>query len=342
MSCFVIAEAGVNHCGSEELALQLIDIAADSGADAIKFQSFKAESLVSQNAEKAEYQKRQTGEGNQFQMLKRLEMSDEMHINLLERCKAKGIEFMSTGFDEESTDFLESMGMNKFKVPSGELTNIPLIKHIAKKMKPIILSTGMGELSEIESALVAIRQARNLNDNSALSDVTVLHCTSNYPALPEDVNLKAMSTIESEFGISVGYSDHTLGIEVPIAAVSRGASVIEKHFTISKKLSGPDHAASLEPHELKTMVSAIRLIEKALGDGVKAPTKSELDVRKLVRKSIHVTTTLNAGDIIGPKDVMLLRPDSGLAPRFLSEVIGKSVTRDIEAGSPLTDNDIAL
>lgn len=256
--------------------------------------------------------------------------------------QAKGIEFMSTGFDEESTDFLESMGMNKFKVPSGELTNIPLIKHIAKKMKPIILSTGMGELSEIESALVAIRQARNLNDNSALSDVTVLHCTSNYPALPEDVNLKAMSTIESEFGISVGYSDHTLGIEVPIAAVSRGASVIEKHFTISKKLSGPDHAASLEPHELKTMVSAIRLIEKALGDGVKAPTKSELDVRKLVRKSIHVTTTLNAGDIIGPKDVMLLRPDSGLAPRFLSEVIGKSVTRDIDAGSPLTDNDIAL
>lgn len=275
----VIAEAGVNHNGSLDLAKQLIDAAVDAGADIVKFQTFKAEKLVSKSAEKAEYQKMTTDEDeSQFSMLKKLELDDRMHEELINYCNERGIQFLSTPFDIDSAHYLIDMGIDIIKIPSGEITNYPFLKQLGQLGKSVILSTGMSKLSEIEDALTVLK-------NEGVKDITVLHCNTEYPTPIEDVNLLAMNTIGSAFGVDIGYSDHTLGIEIPIAAVALGATVIEKHFTLDKSSEGPDHKASLEPHELKSMVTAIRHIEKAMGNGVKWPSKSEFKNRPIGRKA---------------------------------------------------------
>ncbi|MDQ7059373.1 MAG: N-acetylneuraminate synthase, partial [Ghiorsea sp.] len=288
MSCYIIAEAGVNHNGSEEMAFQLVDAAAEAGADAVKFQTFKAESLVQKGAAKAEYQKEHTEAGDQFEMLKALELSDAVHMRLAERCKQKGIGFLSTGFDENSIEMLLNLGMERLKIPSGELTNKPYIDFIAGKDCPIILSTGMATLDEVADAVAWVKVVRG--EKGLLSPLegvlTILHCTSNYPTPLASVNLKAMQTMKREFGMPIGYSDHTAGILISPMAVAMGATVIEKHFTLDKNLPGPDHQASLEPSELQQMIEDIRVVELSLGDGVKIPTVEELEVRKVVRRSI--------------------------------------------------------
>ncbi|HEX5277400.1 MAG TPA: N-acetylneuraminate synthase [Fluviicoccus sp.] len=343
-ACFIIAEAGVNHNGSPELALQLVDVAAAAGADAVKFQTFRAETLVRAGAEKAEYQKRQTGEGDQFSMLKALELSEEAHRRVAERCREKGIRFMSTPFDLQAADFLLELGMDIIKIPSGELTNHPFLAELAKRNRPLILSTGMGDLDEIREAVAVIRDARRQSGLGGLPPgfLTVLHCTSNYPAQPQDVNLLAMRTIAAELGVEVGYSDHTAGITVAIAAVALGARVIEKHFTLDRTLPGPDHAASLEPQELAAMVRAIRDVGLALGDGVKTPRPSELPVRALVRRSLTLGRDVAAGATVTAEDLVLLRPGTGIAPKHLNEVIGqRRYARDLSAGATLEWTDLA-
>lgn len=334
MSTFIIAEAGVNHNSSDDLALQLVEIAARSGADAVKFQTFSADKLTRRGAEKAEYQKATTGAGDQHEMLSRLEMSASLHQALLARCAELGIEFMSTAFDEDALDFLVRLGIKRIKVPSGEVTNLPFIAHMAAKGLPIIVSTGMADMAEVEAAVETIRQER---DRCGFSEplaemVTILHCTSNYPTAPSDVNLNAMTAMAARTGLPIGYSDHTLGIAVATAAVAMGACVIEKHFTLDNTLPGPDHAASLEPHELDALVRAIRDVGVAFGDGVKAPTASELPVRALVRRSVTTIRPLGAGTVIGPDDVALLRPGTGIPPAEMSGVIGKRSKNAIPAG----------
>ena len=272
--CFIIAEAGVNHNGSVELAKKLIDAAKDAGADAVKFQTFKAENVVVKDAQKAEYQKETTGEGSQYEMIKKLELTEEDFRELADYAKEKDIMFLSSPFDKDSIDLLNELDVPAFKVGSGEITNFPLLRYIAKKGKPIILSTGMSTLGEIEEALDVIR-------SEGVEDIALLHCVSNYPARIEDVNLRAMGTLKQAFKLPVGFSDHTLGITAPIAAVALGACVIEKHFTLDRNLPGPDHKASLEADELKEMVKAIREVEKVLGNGIKRPTKEEEEIKKL-------------------------------------------------------------
>lgn len=341
---FIIAEAGVNHNGSTGLALQLVDVAAEAGADAVKFQTFKAETLVRAGAEKAEYQKKQTGDGDQFSMLKALELSEEAHRQVAARCREKGILFMSTPFDLEAADFLLGLGMTFIKVPSGELTNHPFLAELARRNRPLILSTGMGSLDEIREAVAVIDRTREVSGLGARPEgfLTVLHCTSNYPALPGDVNLTAMNTIGRELGVPVGYSDHTNGITIAIAATALGASVIEKHFTLDRDLPGPDHAASLEPNELAAMVRAIRDVERALGDGVKAPRPSELPVRALVRRSLTLARPVTAGNLLTGDDLVLLRPGTGIPPKHLDEVAGqRRAARDLPAGHTLTWDDLA-
>jgi N,N'-diacetyllegionaminate synthase len=281
MKTFIIAEAGVNHNGSDELALQLVDAAARCGADAVKFQTFSADKLVRPGAEKAEYQKRETGDGDQHAMLKALEMSDPLHINLVNRCKSLGLEFMSTPFDEDAVDFLLNLGMKRIKVPSGEITNEPFLRFLAAKGVPLIVSTGMATMDEIKRAVEVITAARQDAGHTApLPDcLTILHCTSNYPAKCSDVNLRAMQTIADETGVLVGYSDHTLGLAVSTAAVALGAKVIEKHFTLDRDLPGPDHKASLTPDELAQLVRQIRDVETALG----SPIKLWCELLRLVR-----------------------------------------------------------
>ncbi len=328
----IIAEAGVNHNGDINLAKQLIDVAAEAGADFVKFQTFKADKLVSKDAKKADYQAKNLNDGDQSQynMLKKLELSEEQHHELLQYSNSKGIKFLSTGFDEESVDFLDQLGIELFKIPSGEITNLPYLKHIAKKSKPVILSTGMATLSEIEAALSVIEEAA-LN-----ADVTVLHCNTEYPTPMQDVNLKAMNTIGDAFKVKVGYSDHTLGIEVPIAAVALGALVIEKHFTTDRNLPGPDHKASLEPEELKAMVSAIRNIEKALaGTGKKKPSASEAKNRNIARKSIHVKKEIHSGEFFSLENLVMQRPGDGISPMDLPLVLGRKSTKDLPAGEKL-------
>ncbi len=344
-SCFIIAEAGVNHNGSLANALRLVEIAAQAGADAVKFQTFKAEKLVAVGAEKAEYQKQQLGEdGDQFSMLKALELSDEDHEKIAAHCLHCGIQFMSTPFDIEAADFLLALGMKTLKIPSGELTNYPFIAELAHRNVPMILSTGMGALAEIEEAVAVIRQSRA---QAGLGDLppgflTILHCTSNYPAKAEDVNLLAMRTIADSVQLPIGYSDHTLGITIAIAAVAMGAMVIEKHFTVDKTQSGPDHAASLEPHELKAMVGAIRQVEAAKGDGIKAPRLSELPVRSLVRRSLTLVKDVKAGDCVSRDDVQLLRPGTGIEPKFLASVIGqKAYVHDLPKHTTLQWSDLS-
>lgn len=341
-NCYIIAEAGVNHNGSRELALELVDIAADAGADAVKFQTFKADELVQRGAEKAAYQKRETGAGDQYSMLKKLEMSEALHLELIEHCVFRNIEFISTAFDVEALDFLLNHGMKRIKIPSGEITNHPFIRYIASKNIPIILSTGMSTMDEIMEAKLVIEDERN---NCGFIDpleniLTVLHCTSNYPAALEDVNLKAMHTIFEATRMPIGYSDHTLGIAVSTGAVAMGAVVIEKHFTKSRELPGPDHKASLEPDELSELVNNIRTVVKALGSSKKKPTKSELPIRELVRRSVTINTNIKAGHVITKDNVILKRPGTGILPTSLDKVIGRQTVRDLFIGDMLNWSDL--
>jgi N,N'-diacetyllegionaminate synthase len=339
---FIIAEAGVNHNGDSRLALELVDMAARCGADAVKFQTFSAEKLVTLSAEKAEYQKRETGNGNQHAMLKALEISEPLHRELVVRCAEVGIEFMSTPFDEEAADFLLSLGMKRIKIPSGEITNEPFLAFLATKDVPLILSTGMATMDEIRRAVSIIETTRIISGFvEPLADIlTILHCTSNYPAAYGDVNLRAMQSIGRDTGMPVGYSDHTLGLAVSTAAVALGAVVIEKHFTLDRSLSGPDHKASLSPEELEALVRQIRDVEMALGSTVKQPTVSELPVRSLVRRSVTVARLVMAGAALTDADVVLLRPGTGIAPGELSAVIGKHAAHDLEAGTILQWSDL--
>jgi len=343
MKTFVIAEAGVNHNGSEELALALIEAAAASGADAVKFQSFSADKLTRKGAEKAEYQKKTTGEGDQHSMLKGLEISKPLHIKLFEHCAKLGIEFMSTAFDEEALDFLVALGIKRIKVPSGEITNTPFLRHVAGKGLPLIVSTGMADLDEVVAAVETIRDVRKMKGFGAplAETVTILHCTSNYPADYADVNLRAMTTIAHTTGLPVGYSDHTLGLAVSTGAVALGATVIEKHFTLDSQLPGPDHKASLEPHQLTALVRQIRDVEIALGSDIKAPTASERPVRDLVRRSVTTTRSVAAGAEIKRDDITLLRPGTGIPPLDFERVVGRKSARDISAGETLNWSDIA-
>ena len=337
--CFVIAEAGVNHNGSIELAKQLVDVAVVAGADAVKFQTFKAEKLVSINAPKAEYQTRQTGKGNQFEMLKALELTDEMHKELVVYCEERNIEFMSTAFDQEPADYLIDLGIKRVKVPSGEVTNKPLIEALAKNGLPIILSTGMANLEEVKEAVSWIKAVRHKNGFTN-DDISILHCTSNYPTDFGDVNLRAMDTLANELKLPVGYSDHTNGILISTLAVARGATIIEKHFTTDRNLPGPDHQASLEPDELITMIRQIRVSEKCLGDGVKRPVEAELTVRDVARRSLVLCADLKAGEAIQETHISILRPGTGIEPKYQPDVIGKKTTRDLEFGHTLAWGDI--
>lgn len=333
--CFIIAEAGVNHNGDMALATQLIDVAVDAKADAIKFQTFKAERLVTFDAPKAEYQKVSVGtDESQFEMLRRLELSYTDHQHLFEYCKNKGILLLSTPFDEKSADLLEELGIEAFKIPSGEITNIPYIEHISRKQKPLIVSTGMSNLAEVEAAVDTIVQTNN--DSFAL-----LHCVSNYPAIPSDTNLRAMDTLRYAFDAPVGYSDHTMGVEISIAAVARGAAVIEKHFTLDRNMEGPDHRASLEPHELKSMVTAIRNVEVALGTGRKVAVQNELDTRNVARKSLVAANSLAAGTVLTESMIVAKRPGTGIAPSMKPLLIGRTIKQSISAGA-LFDLDIFM
>ena len=340
--CYVIAEAGVNHNGCSKLAIELIDIAASVGADAIKFQSFTADELVSEGTEKAEYQRKDSELGDQHSMLKNLEMSSDLHLSLIEHCDLRGIEFMSTAFDKETLDFLIHHGMKRIKIPSGELTNHPFIKYIASKNMPIIMSTGMASMDEIRETQVIIEIERNRLgfEGSVDGILTILQCTSNYPTHPEDVNLRAMRAISDITGMPIGYSDHTLGTVISTAAVALGAVIIEKHFTKSRKLPGPDHAASLEPHELCELISNVRTVSMALGSATKRPTDNELPVRQLVRRSITLNRDVMSGHILGEADITLKRPGSGIEPKHLSEVTGRKVLRDLVRGHTLNWTDL--
>lgn len=340
---FIIAEAGVNHNGEDLLALELVDIAAACGADAIKFQTFRADKLVRPGAEKAEYQKRQTGIGDQHSMLRQLEMSEDLHHKLLNRCRFAGIEFMSTPFDEEAADFLIRLGMKRIKIPSGEITNHPFLAHLARKDLPLILSTGMSSLEEVQEAVEVIRSTRaTCGFVVPLQQcLTILHCTSNYPASAADVNLRAMETIGTATGLSVGYSDHTAGIAVATAAVALGATMIEKHFTRDRSLPGPDHRASLEPAGLRAMISQVREIELALGSAQKVPTIAELPVRALVRRSVTLARPVTAGQVLTRADLTLLRPGNGIAPKALEQLVGRILRNNLPAGHMLTWEDLA-
>jgi N,N'-diacetyllegionaminate synthase len=321
---FIIAEAGVNHNGSVEIAKRMIEVAKECGADAIKFQTFKAEEVVSKYAPKAEYQKQTTGEiESHLQMVKKLELSFDDFIVLKEYCDKLGIMFLSTPFDFESIDFLNSLGLEIFKIPSGEITNLPYLEKIGKLRKKVILSTGMADLGEIEDALDILISCGTKKEN-----ITVLHCNTEYPTPYEDVNLLAMLTIKEAFKVKVGYSDHTPGIEVPIAAVALGASVIEKHFTLDRNMQGPDHKSSLEPNELKAMVRAIRNVEKALGDGIKKPSPSEIKNKIIVRRSIVAKRNIKRGEIFNEENITVKRPATGISPMRWYEILGKTATRE--------------
>lgn len=328
MHTIIIAEAGVNHNGSIELAKKLVDVAAEAGVDFVKFQTYKTGRLVSKSAHKANYQKKNFGnkEDTQYDMLKRLELSDEMHKELIAYCSQKGISFLSTGFDEDSVDYLEKLGLELFKIPSGEITNKPYLKHIALKKKRVILSTGMANISEIQDALDIL-----ISNGLTRDLITVLHCNTEYPTPMKDVNLNAMLTIKRELDVNVGYSDHTLGIEVPIAAVAMGADVIEKHFTLDRKMVGPDHLASLEPDELKQMVIAIRNVELALsGSGEKVASESELKNIVVARRSIVAAKRIQKGEFFTSDNLTVKRPGNGVSPMLWDEVIGREALRDYE------------
>lgn len=330
----IIAEAGVNHNGDINMAKRLIDAAVDAGVDYVKFQTFKADKLVSRDAKKADYQSKNIGDNDdsQYNMLKKLELSHENHLELMAYCRERNIEFFSTAFDVEGVHYLNDLGLRLFKVPSGEITNYPYLKAIASFNKPVILSTGMCTEDEIKAA-VEVFIAEGLSKEK----ISILHCNTEYPTPMKDVNLKAMLTIKNEFDVEVGYSDHTLGIEVPVAAVAMGAVIIEKHFTLDKTLPGPDHAASLEPNELKAMVTAIRNIELALsGSGIKAPSESEFKNIAIGRKSIHLNKALPKGHIITEDDIIALRPGDGISAMEWNNIIGKELTEALPEYQKIT------
>ncbi len=334
----IIAEAGVNHNGDLQNAIKLIEIAADAGADYVKFQTFKADKIVSRLAKKAQYQidNINDGDDSQYQMLKKLEMPSEWYPILLAKSAQLGVKFLSTGFDEESIDFLDKFGIDFYKIPSGEITNREYLLHIARKGKPIVLSTGMASLEDINAALDIFTI-----EGISISNITILHCNTEYPTPFDDVNLFAMHSIKDAFSVKIGYSDHTIGIEVPIAAVALGASVIEKHFTISRKMSGPDHAASLEPAELKEMVKSIRNIEKAIsGTGIKKPSNSELKNISIVRKSLHYNRNIEKGELLSKVDLIALRPGNGISPMKIETIIGKPLKVSVKAFQMVDFNDV--
>ena len=318
---YVIAEAGVNHNGDIDLAFRLVDEAKKAGADCIKFQTFKTENLVSVNAEKADYQKKTTGDGSQIDMLKKLELSYSDFTSLKSYCDNIGICFISTPFDLESIAFLDSLDIPFWKIPSGEITNYPYLMSIAKTGRPVILSTGMSTMDDISHALNVLTQ-------NGTTDIKILHCNTEYPTPYEDVNLNAMKTLYNTFGYEVGYSDHTKGIEIPVAAVAMGATVIEKHFTLDRNMEGPDHKASLEPDELSEMVKCIRNIEKALGNGIKEPSKSEKKNISIARKSIVAKTDIKKGDILTEDNIATKRPGTGINPMKWNDVIGTRAIKD--------------
>ena len=331
MSVFIIAEAGVNHNGSIELAKKLIDVAVDAGVDAVKFQTFKAENLVSKDALKAEYQKEITdATESQFDMLKKLELDVDTHYELISYCNSKNIMFLSTPFDLDSIDLLDKLELPIFKIPSGEITNLPYLRKIGALKKQVILSTGMADIGEIEDALDVLIKAGTSKDK-----ITVLHANTMYPTPYQDVNLRAMVTIGNTFDVAFGYSDHTLGIEVDIASVAMGATVIEKHFTLDNSMEGPDHKASLEPYELKAMVQAIRNIEIALGSKVKKPTKSEIPNIEIARKSIVASSNIKKGEIFTEDNLAIKRPSGGISPMRWNEIVGTVAIKDYSKDEPI-------
>jgi len=336
MPCFVIAEAGVNHNGDLRLAKKLIDVAKGAGADAVKFQSFKADELVSKYAEKARYQRHTRGdEESQLEMIKKFELAEKDFGDLSACARKKEIVFLSSPFDRASVDTLDKLGVPAFKIPSGEITNFPLLRHIARKRKPIVLSTGMSTLGEIEDAVGVIRE-------EGAEEIVLLHCVSRYPARAEDMNLGVMKTLRCAFDLPVGLSDHTLGITVPIAAVALGACVIEKHFTLDKSLPGPDHRASLEPGELKQMIRAIREVEKAMGNGDKMPSKEEKQIQKAARRSIVAAVSIPRGTIITGAMLAVKRPGTGVEPKYMHRVVGAVARRRIGQDEPLTMNKLEI
>lgn len=321
---YIIAEAGVNHNGSLAIAMQLVDKACEANASSVKFQTFKAKNLVTQNIKKAEYQVANTNNNDsQFNMLKKLELSFDEFKTLFDYCNKKGIEFLSTPFDFESADFLNDLGMRVFKIPSGEITNLPLLEHIAHFNKPIILSTGMCTLEEVKDAITVIKRINN-------NDLTLLHCTTEYPTPYDEVNLSAIKTLKDTFNLDVGYSDHTEGIDISLCAVALGASVIEKHFTLDKSMDGPDHKASLDPTELKQLVTSIRHIEQAIGNGIKEPTKSEKKNIKIARKVIVAKTPIKNGDIFTKDNLDIKRAGVGISPMKWYELLGTVSKKDYE------------
>jgi N-acetylneuraminate synthase len=325
----IIAEAGVNHNGDINLAKRLIEVAAEAGADYVKFQTFKAENLVSKSATKADYQQKNTqNDGTQFDMLKKLELSYNDHYVLINHCNKHNIKFLSTAFDDESFDFLETLSLDYIKISSGDATNQPFLVKVAKYNKKVLLSTGMCTFDEVKEAVEV------LLDNGLKKElITVLHCNTEYPTPLEDVNISAMCLLSRELNVKVGYSDHTLGVEIPIAAVALGATVIEKHFTLDKDMKGPDHLASLSPGELKEMTSAIRKIEVALGDGIKRPSQSEKKNIMVARKSIHVNREISAGCLLEKSDLVIKRPGNGIQPKYLTEIIGRRLKHNLSNDS---------
>jgi N,N'-diacetyllegionaminate synthase len=321
----IIAEAGVNHNGSLALAKQLVDVAAEAGVDYVKFQTFKAEKIASKSATKAEYQKNTTEKNeSQFDMLKRLELSEENHFELIDYCKTKNIQFLSTPFDLDSIDFLKSIGIKLGKIPSGEITNLPYLRKMAHSFEKLVMSTGMTSMDELKASLNVLIKSGVSKEN-----ITILHCNTEYPTPFEDVNLKAMLSIGKKTGVKIGYSDHTLGIDVPIAAVALGATLIEKHFTLDNTMEGPDHRASLEPHELIAMVKSIRNVENALmGSGTKIPSASESKNKEIARKSILAATFIKKGETFSEKNLTVKRPGNGISPMKWDSVLGKKAKRD--------------
>jgi len=333
---FIIAEAGVNHNGSIEKAKKLIDAAVEAGVDAVKFQTFNTDKLVTKNAPKANYQNETTDKDeSQYNMLKKLELSKKDHDILLEYCSEKNIKFMSTPFSFDTVDLLEEIGIDIYKIGSSDTNNLPLLKYIATQNKPIILSTGMSNLTEVSEAVDTIKKTGNNN-------LVLLHCVSNYPADYENVNLKVMNTMKKAFNLIVGYSDHTLGIEVPIAAVAMGAKVIEKHFTLDKNMEGPDHKASLNPEELEQMVNSIRNIEKSLGASTKKPTINEIDNKNKVRKSLVINKKMNKNEIIKKENIEIKRPGTGIEPKFLDIINGMKLIRDVKEDQILVWEDFKV
>jgi len=333
----IIAEAGVNHNGNYENAQKLLLVGAEAGVDYVKFQTFKADKLVSKGAEKAEYQKANTDDGvaSQFEMLKKLEMPYEWHIDLIKYAKSLGVKFLSTGFDEESIDFLDKINIDFYKIPSGEITNKPFLEHVAKKKKPIIISTGMAKLDEVRSAIDVLKYNGISNEN-----ITILHCNTEYPTPMSDVNLRAILSLKNEFDVKVGYSDHVENNYACLASVALGAEIVEKHFTLDKNMEGPDHSSSLEPNQFKELVFGIRNIELALGSGLKIPTNAEIGNSNGMKRSLVAITNIKKGDKIKAEQIGFKRPFNGLSPNMFPDILGKEALKDIERDEPIQYNSV--